>query len=114
MQQHANPVPSTHSVAEIAEKPLYRVTCGDIGTDPDSVERYLNGVLYLGKMWNCGAYPESGHLHINNANPPVILFDEADVFLEERDLYDLARNSIVSGKLHSLSNPMTHTLTSQH
>jgi hypothetical protein len=28
-----------HSVAEIAEKPLYRVTCGDIGTDPEDVEK---------------------------------------------------------------------------
>lgn len=27
------------SVAEIAEKPLYRVTCGDIGTDPEAVEK---------------------------------------------------------------------------
>jgi hypothetical protein len=27
------------SVAEIAEKPLYRVTCGDIGTNPEAVEK---------------------------------------------------------------------------
>lgn len=45
------------SVAEIAEKPLYRVTCGDIGTDVDEVERYLETVLYLGKTWNCGEFP---------------------------------------------------------
>ena len=43
-----------NSVAEIAEMPLYRVTCGDIGTNADAVERYLNNVLYLGKTWNCG------------------------------------------------------------
>ena len=43
-----------YSVAEIAEMPLYRVTCGDIGTNADAVERYLNNVLYLGKTWNCG------------------------------------------------------------
>lgn len=43
-----------HSVAEIAEMPLYRVTCGDIGTNADAVEKYLNNVLYLGKTWNCG------------------------------------------------------------
>jgi hypothetical protein len=41
-------------VAEIAEKPLYRVTCGDIGTKADDVEKYLQTVLYLGKIWNCG------------------------------------------------------------
>ena len=42
------------SVAEIAEKPLYRVTCGDIGTSADAVEKYLETVLYLGKIWDCG------------------------------------------------------------
>jgi hypothetical protein len=42
------------SVAEIAEKPLYRVTCGDVGTKVVDVERYLQTVLYLGKTWNCG------------------------------------------------------------
>jgi hypothetical protein len=42
------------SVAELAEKPLYRVTCGDIGTEPDAVEKYLRTVLYLGKIWDCG------------------------------------------------------------
>lgn len=34
--------------------PLYSVTCGDIGTNADEVENYLNSVLYLGKTWNCG------------------------------------------------------------
>jgi hypothetical protein len=42
------------SVAELAEKPLYSVTCGDIGTEPDAVESYLRRVLYFGKTWNCG------------------------------------------------------------
>jgi len=34
--------------------PLYSVTCGDIGTSPEAVEKYLNSVLHLGKKWNCG------------------------------------------------------------
>ena len=45
---------TSSSVAEIAEMPLYRVTCGDVGTSADMVERYLNNVLTLGKEWNCG------------------------------------------------------------
>ncbi|KAL9117302.1 MAG: hypothetical protein Q9187_006162, partial [Circinaria calcarea] len=44
---------TAESVAEIAEKPLYRVTCGDIGTDPEAVEKYLATVLNLGKIWGC-------------------------------------------------------------
>ncbi|KXH49519.1 hypothetical protein CSIM01_03807 [Colletotrichum simmondsii] len=70
---------TAESVAEIAEKPLYRVTCGDIGTDARDVERYLETVMYLGKTWDC-----------------VLLLDEADVFLEERTMADLQRNSLVS------------------
>ncbi|KAI0198305.1 hypothetical protein F4808DRAFT_472922 [Astrocystis sublimbata] len=66
------------TVAEIAEKPLYRVTCGDIGTKPEDVEQYLETVLMLGKIWEC------------------VLLDEADVFLEERTLTDLKRNALVS------------------
>jgi hypothetical protein len=70
---------TAESVAEIAEMPLYPITCGDIGTEPDKVEDYLRLAFKLGKRWNC-----------------VLLLDEADVFLEERSLTDLQRNSLVS------------------
>lgn len=40
---------TAESVAEIAEKPLYPVTCGDIGTKPEDVEKYLESVFHLGK-----------------------------------------------------------------
>ncbi|KAI1853082.1 hypothetical protein JX266_001788 [Neoarthrinium moseri] len=70
---------TAESVAEFAEKPLYRVTCGDMGTEAMDVEKYLETVLYLAKIWNC-----------------VLLLDEADVFLEERSVSDLQRNSLVS------------------
>ncbi|KAI1074171.1 P-loop containing nucleoside triphosphate hydrolase protein [Whalleya microplaca] len=70
---------TAESVAEMAEKPLYSVTCGDIGTEPEKVEKYLQSVLHLGKIWNC-----------------VVLIDEAEVFLEQRTLSDLTRNALVS------------------
>ncbi|KAJ9658264.1 hypothetical protein H2198_003837 [Neophaeococcomyces mojaviensis] len=70
---------TAESVAEIAEKPLYRVTCGDVGTKAEVVEKYLESVFHLGKLWGC-----------------VVLLDEADVFLEQRDLKDLDRNALVS------------------
>jgi AAA+ superfamily predicted ATPase len=76
---------TAESVAEIAHKPLYRVTCGDIGTTPKEVETYLESVLHLGRIWNC-----------------VVLLDEADIFLEERSLYDLQRNALVSTFLRVL------------
>ncbi|GKT48320.1 putative AAA domain-containing protein [Colletotrichum spaethianum] len=70
---------TAESVAELAEKPLFRVTCGDIGTKPEDVEKYLESALHLGKIWDC-----------------VVLLDEADVFLEQRTLTDLERNALVS------------------
>ena len=70
---------TAESVAELAEKPLYRVTCGDIGTQPEDVEKYLESALHLGKIWDC-----------------VVLLDEADVFLQERTLSDLQRNALVT------------------
>jgi SpoVK/Ycf46/Vps4 family AAA+-type ATPase len=70
---------TAESIAEFTEKPLYRVTCGDIGTDPDTVEKYLESVLFIGTVWEC-----------------VVLLDEADVFLEERTPTDLQRNAVVS------------------
>ncbi|KAJ5776578.1 uncharacterized protein N7511_001589 [Penicillium nucicola] len=73
---------TAESVAEIAERPLYRVTCGDVGTKPEEVEKYLESVLHLGKIWNC-----------------VVLLDEADVFLEQRGMEDLNRNALVSSFL---------------
>ncbi|KAJ6007819.1 hypothetical protein N7540_011795 [Penicillium herquei] len=70
---------TAEGVAEIAKKPLYRVTCGDVGTKPEDVEKYLDSVLHLGHIWDC-----------------VVLLDEADVFLEQRSLEDLQRNALVS------------------
>lgn len=70
---------TAESVAELAEKPLFRVTCGDIGTEPEKVEKYLESVLHLGKAWDC-----------------VVLIDEAEVFLEQRSLDNLERNALVS------------------
>jgi SpoVK/Ycf46/Vps4 family AAA+-type ATPase len=70
---------TAESIAELVHRPLYRVTCGDIGTDAESVEKYLESALFIGNTWDC-----------------VVLLDEADVFLEERTKMDLQRNALVS------------------
>jgi hypothetical protein len=66
-------IPISSSVAEIAEMPLYRVTCGDIGTSADAVEKYLNSVLYLGKCWNCGLCFNAGlfRQQLTPRSPPL-------------------------------------------
>lgn len=50
---------TAESVAELAEVPLYRLTSGDIGTDPSDVEKYLESVFYLGNIWGAGIFPFS-------------------------------------------------------
>jgi MoxR-like ATPase len=59
---------TAESIAELVQRPLYRVTCGDFEIDAESVEKYLESVLFIESTWNC-----------------VVLLDEADVFLEERN-----------------------------
>lgn len=70
---------TAESVAELTKKPLYRVTCGDIGTNADEVEKYLESVLLIGTIWGC-----------------VVLLDEADVFLAECRETELQCNAQVS------------------
>ena len=45
---------TAESVAELAERPLYRVTGGDVGTEPEAIEKYLESVLYIGTTWKAG------------------------------------------------------------
>jgi Cdc6-like AAA superfamily ATPase len=45
---------TAEGVAEFAEKPLLRVTCGDIGTHAEVVDKRLRATFKLGKMWDCG------------------------------------------------------------
>ncbi|KAF2793998.1 hypothetical protein K505DRAFT_349588 [Melanomma pulvis-pyrius CBS 109.77] len=66
---------TAESVVEMAEKPLYLVTCGAISTEPEQVEKYLESVLHMGKIWDC-----------------VV---GAAVFLEERSMADLTHNALV-------------------
>lgn len=66
-------------VAEKKMRPLYMVTCGDLGTDPDQLESRLQRTFLCAVNWNA-----------------ILLLDEADVFLQERDLQDLDRNALVS------------------
>jgi SpoVK/Ycf46/Vps4 family AAA+-type ATPase len=67
------------------EKPLYPITCGDLGSSADDVEKNLKKHFTLASRWDC-----------------VMLLDEADVFLAKRMLENLQRNSIVSVFLRML------------
>ena len=66
-------------VAEYTNRPLFPITCGDIGETAKEVEQNLDQNFYLAHRWGC-----------------VLLLDEADVFLQARDKEDMRRNSVVS------------------
>ncbi|KAK3682063.1 hypothetical protein B0T22DRAFT_530543 [Podospora appendiculata] len=66
-------------VAAHTKKPLYPITCGDIGYRPEDVERNMESHFKLAHKWGC-----------------VLLLDEADVFLAKRDQKDVQRNGLVS------------------
>jgi len=55
---HGGPDPrmalAVESVAEPAQTPLYRVTCGGIGTDAESAEKYLESILHIGTIQKAG------------------------------------------------------------
>jgi hypothetical protein len=72
-------------VAELTQRPLLSITCGDLGTEGSEVERALTRWLRLGVLWKA-----------------VLLFDEADIFLESRSQGDIERNSLVSLFLRAL------------
>ncbi|KAF2236692.1 P-loop containing nucleoside triphosphate hydrolase protein [Viridothelium virens] len=78
---------TAESVATLARKPLFPVGVSDIGIDGQNVETHLQRVFDLAGLWEA-----------------VLLFDEADVFLEARGegISDLRRNTMVSDLLRVL------------
>lgn len=56
---------------------------GDLGTTAKEVEKALDINFTLANKWDC-----------------ILLLDEADVFLAQRNKEDFQRNGLVAGKLH--------------
>lgn len=79
------------SVADYTQRPLYVVSCGEIGIDIKSVEENLSFIIQLATAWDA-----------------IILIDEADVLLEQRSVNNLQQNGLVSGKLMRSSCPPLH------
>ena len=75
---HANV--SLECISAFTRRPLMVITAGDIGTNPDEVERDLEETFARAVRWDA-----------------MLLIDEADVFMEHRTTSDLVRNSLVAG-----------------
>lgn len=72
-------------VADKTKRPLFPITCGDIGESAIEVEKNLHHNFLLAHKWGC-----------------VLLLDEADIFLAKRNKTDLRRNAVTSVFLRSL------------
>ncbi|KAL9593496.1 MAG: hypothetical protein Q9219_007527 [cf. Caloplaca sp. 3 TL-2023] len=72
-------------VANHLQRPLFSITCGDLGETALSVQTNLEKIFQLTRQWGC-----------------VLLLDDADVFMSERNVFDVHRNSLVSVFLRAL------------
>lgn len=76
---------TAEAVALKWKKPLFPITCGDLGYTAETLERSLNEIFRLARHWGC-----------------ILLLDEADVFITRRERHDLKRNALVSGEYQHL------------
>ncbi|KAI0000100.1 hypothetical protein F4779DRAFT_622600 [Xylariaceae sp. FL0662B] len=76
---------TAETIAAYTGRPLYTLTCGDLGLTPKDVEKALESHTRRADKWGC-----------------VLLLDEADVFLMKREWKDMARNALVAVFLRQL------------
>jgi hypothetical protein len=74
---------TAESIASFTKRPLYSITCGDLGETAREVEESLEAHFTLAHRWGC-----------------ILLLDEVDVFLAKRERGDIKRNALVSGGCH--------------
>ncbi|KAF2762349.1 hypothetical protein EJ05DRAFT_497202 [Pseudovirgaria hyperparasitica] len=70
---------TAEGIAEYLHVPLYSVSAGELGTQSSQLEHELQKIMDIAHSWGA-----------------VLLLDEADVFLEKREVHDIHRNALVS------------------
>ncbi|KAK1976612.1 ATPase [Colletotrichum cereale] len=76
---------TAEGISELLKCPLYMASAGELGTDSRYLEIELQKILDICHAWGA-----------------ILLLDEADVFLEKRNLHEIARNALVSIFLRQL------------
>ncbi|KAK3987610.1 hypothetical protein QBC44DRAFT_331227 [Cladorrhinum sp. PSN332] len=72
-------------IADYTARPLLTLTCADIGVVPETIEENLFKWFKAAQAWGA-----------------IVLIDEADIYMEERQAQDLERNHLVAGFLRAL------------
>ncbi|KAK8223114.1 hypothetical protein HDK90DRAFT_515460 [Phyllosticta capitalensis] len=70
---------TAEGIADFLKCPLYAVSAGELGTDSWRLEQELQKIMDIAHSWGA-----------------ILLLDEADVFLEKRQIHDIHRNALVS------------------
>lgn len=70
---------TAEGIAELLKKPLYMVSVGELGIKGGDLEKNFSQIIDIAHCWGA-----------------LLLLDEADVFLEKRELHDISRNALVS------------------
>lgn len=76
-------------VAKYTKRPLISISAADLGTEEIRMETNLVKWLDRATLWGA-----------------IVLVDEAEVYLEQRQTGDLTRNALVTGWLYSLTLTM--------
>ncbi|KIL86775.1 hypothetical protein FAVG1_10031 [Fusarium avenaceum] len=76
---------TAEGIGELLQCPLYMASAGELGTDSRFLEVELQKILDICHAWGA-----------------ILLLDEADVFLEKRNMHDIHRNALVSIFLRQL------------
>lgn len=76
---------TVEAIAEIAQRPLYTISSGELGVAADKIDEKLEEILQIAEVWET-----------------IVLLDEADVFLVQRGEADLSHNAVVSVFLRRL------------
>lgn len=82
-------------IAHFYKKPLFPITCADLGTESNEIENNMEKIFRLANLWDC-----------------ILLLDEAEIFLAQRDKKDdnLQKNIMVSSKSLFLLKLMLTTM----
>lgn len=70
---------TAEAIADKIRRPLYAMSAGELGQNAEQVEGRLSSILRLTETWGA-----------------VLLFDECDVFLQQRSMEHLEHNEIVA------------------
>lgn len=71
---------TAEAIAMENDRPLFPITCGDLGFSPATVEKSLRDIFRYAHLWEC-----------------ILLLDEADVFFTQRERggHNLEKNALV-------------------